>query len=120
MITIRIEAPYCVYYREKDGVKNYGYGTPHNAFKGVAVHSTVNIVSYHDTLAAARSAMTVLCGYVVDPILCHQTGDIFPTSYAAAVAYGIHPQSLSNHLNGRRGYEHPKGYTFQRIPKEIA
>lgn len=46
-------------------------------------------------------------------IRCKETGDIFTSQHAAALALGITETNISKHLNGLQ--EHAQGYTFERL-----
>ena len=48
-------------------------------------------------------------------VRCVTDGCEFPTIAAAARHYNISATMISNHLNGRAGYKHVKGLTFERI-----
>lgn len=48
-------------------------------------------------------------------VKCVETGSIYPTITKAAEAIGVTPGAISNHLNGRQGYEHIKRLHFQRV-----
>lgn len=77
---------------------------------------TVEIIEQHETVDGARLAAACFQG---DRIMCHQSGLIWASVEDAARATGIHPGTLRNHLNGRVGYNAPKGLTFQKVPREL-
>jgi hypothetical protein len=44
-----------------------------------------------------------------------QTGLIYDTAAQAAIATGITPGAMSNHLTGKQGYATIRGKTFERL-----
>jgi hypothetical protein len=48
-------------------------------------------------------------------VVCINDGQIYHTIAAAARFYAIPATSISNHLAGRPGYGHVKGYQFRRV-----
>lgn len=48
-------------------------------------------------------------------VRCITTGEEFANMTQAAQHYGMSISALSNHLNGRKGYENPHGMKFERI-----
>jgi len=50
-------------------------------------------------------------------VLCVETGIVFESIQHVAAAMKLNPSTLSNHLNGRIGYRHVRGWTFERSGK---
>jgi hypothetical protein len=51
------------------------------------------------------------------PVMCDQTGEIWPSARAAATAHGLTPSALSNHLARKAGFATVRGKTYKYGPQ---
>lgn len=98
-----------------------------NAVRDNGWNLTIEIASTHVTRADAENGLVrALASRPTAPLISSRkstsqavrrvgTEDVFASQGEAAIAYGISVGALSNHLNGRKGYETVHGLTFERV-----